>query len=49
MPVGIQHLHTYFLFAFSIDREAMVLDYPEFWESIRMFSLTRGFVVAGNR
>ena len=31
MPVGIQHLHTYFLFAFSIDREAMVLDYPEFW------------------
>jgi len=31
MPVGIQHLHTYFLFAFSIDKEAMVLDYPEFW------------------
>ncbi len=31
MPVGIQHLHTYFLFAFSIDREAMALDYPEFW------------------
>ena len=31
MPVGIQHLHTYFLFPFSIDREAMVLDYPEFW------------------
>lgn len=31
MPVEIQHLHTYFLFAFSIDREAMVLDYPEFW------------------
>src|SRR6185436_1887151 len=33
MPVGIQHLHTYFLFAFSIDREAMVLDYPEFWRA----------------
>lgn len=33
MPVGIQHLHTYFLFAFSIDREAMVLDYPEFWHA----------------
>ena len=31
MPVAIQHLHTYFLFAFSMDREAMVLDYPEFW------------------
>jgi len=31
MAIGIQHLHTYFLFAFSIDREAMVVDYPEFW------------------
>ncbi|MBN8730358.1 MAG: hypothetical protein J0L64_07460 [Acidobacteria bacterium] len=29
MSVGIQHLHTYFLFPFSIDKQAVSQDHPE--------------------
>jgi hypothetical protein len=31
MPTGVQHLHTYFLFPFSIDREAVLQAHPAVW------------------
>jgi hypothetical protein len=31
MPPSILHLHTYFLFPFSIDRQAVVADHAEIW------------------
>ncbi len=30
-PAGILHLHTYFLFPFSIDKQAVLKDHPEIW------------------
>lgn len=31
MPPKILHLHTYFLFPFSIDRQTVMADHPEIW------------------
>ncbi len=31
VTIRAQHLHTYFLFPFSIDKEAVVEDHPQFW------------------
>jgi hypothetical protein len=35
MDVRLQHLHTYFLFPFSIDREAVVEDHQRSWNKHR--------------
>ena len=32
---GIRHLHTYFLFPFSVDKEAVLEDHPGFWPNRR--------------
>jgi len=31
----VRHLHTYFLFPFSVDKEAVLQDHPEFWPGRR--------------
>ena len=31
MALQILHLHTYFLFPFSVDRQAVVEDHPDAW------------------
>jgi hypothetical protein len=33
--IRAQHLHTYFLVPFSIDKEAVLEDHPEFWKGSR--------------
>ena len=32
MTVGIQHLHTYFLFPFSLDKEGLIHDHRDLWK-----------------
>lgn len=31
MPAGIAHLHTYFLFPFSLDKQALIEDHADVW------------------
>jgi hypothetical protein len=33
MALQILHLHTYFFFPFSVDRQAVVEDHPGVWAS----------------
>ncbi|MBC7925731.1 MAG: hypothetical protein H7039_08745, partial [Bryobacteraceae bacterium] len=35
MTIRAEHLHTYFLLPFSIDKEAVLEDHPEFWKAGR--------------